>query len=125
MNNNFEKPDVQHFISYLEGIINRMASNSASCKNWLLAILVILFCVLDAYYIGCEKYFRNIMGEFVKKVRLDGSQYVSGLYEFEKRSVWDDIKSVFRGFFSIATWPFYGTIIVLVFLIDKGIISLV
>lgn len=74
MENNFEKSDVQHFISYLEGIINRMASNSADCKNWLLAIfagcmamqpsmqsavdkiclaypLVILFCLLDSYYL--------------------------------------------------------------------------
>ena len=148
MNTNFEKPDVQHFISYLEGIINRMASNSASCKNWLLAIiagcmamqpsmkdvvdkiglaypLVILFCILDAYYLGCEKYYRDMMGDFVKKVSQNGNQYVSSLYKFEKRTAWDDIKSVFHGFFSIATWLFYGTFIVLVYFVDKGIICLV
>ena len=28
MDNNFEKTDVQHYINYLEGIINKMASNS-------------------------------------------------------------------------------------------------
>lgn len=39
MDSKFENSAVQHFISYLEGIINRMASNSANCKNWLLAII--------------------------------------------------------------------------------------
>lgn len=148
MNNNFEKSDVQHFISYLEGIINRMASNSANCKNWLLAIiagcmamqpsiqsaidkiwlaypLVILFCFLDSYYLGCEKYFRNMMTDFVKKVRNNDNQYREKLYKFENRTIIDDIKSVVAGFFSIATWPFYGTIIIIVVLIDRGIISLV
>ena len=143
MDNNFEKSDVQHFISYLEGIINRMASNSANCKNWLLAIiagcmaiqpslqaaiaypLVGLFCLLDSYYLGCEKYFRDMMGNFVKEVRKNDGQYVSSLYKFENRSIGDDIESVLLGFFSIATWPFYGTIVVLVFLIDRGVINLV
>lgn len=148
MDSNFEKSDVQHFISYLEGVINRMASNSTNCKNWLLAIfagcmamqpslqaaidkiwltypLVGLFCLLDSYYLGCEKYFRDIMSNFVKKVRENNNQYVSSLYKFESRSISDDIESILHGFFSIATWPFYGTIFVLVFLIDRGIISLV
>lgn len=148
MGNNFEKSDVQHYINYLESIINRMASNSANCKNWLLAIiagcmamqpsiqsavdkiwlaypLVILFCFLDSYYLGCEKYFRNMMTDFVKKVRNNDSQYREKLYKFENRTIIDDIKSVVAGFFSIATWPFYGTIIIIVVLIDRGIISLV
>ncbi len=148
MENNFEKSDVQHFISYLEGIINRMASNSANCKNWLLAIfagcmamqpsmqsavdkiclaypLVILFCLLDSYYLGCEKYFRDMMGDFVKRVRENDNQYREKLYKFENRTIIDDIKSVIAGFFSIATWPFYGTLIIIVVLIDRGIIRLV
>lgn len=148
MGNNFEKSDVQHYINYLESIINRMASNSANCKNWLLAIiagcmamqptiqsvvekiwlaypLVILFCFLDSYYLGCEKYFRNMMGDFVKKVRENDNKYRENLYNFENRTIKDDIKSVKAGFFSIATWPFYGTLFIIVVLINRGIISLV
>ena len=148
MDSNFEKSDVQHFISYLEGIINRMASNSANCKNWLLAIiagcmamqpsmqaatekiwlaypLVILFCLLDSYYLGCEKYFRDMMGDFVKEVRKNGNQYLESLYKFEKRTVSDDFDAVLSGFSSFATWPFYGVIIAIAVLIDKGVISLV
>ena len=124
-----------------------MAGNSASCKNWLLAIiagcmamqpdmqsvtdkiwlaypLVALFCLLDSYYLGCEKYFRDMMKNFATMVRREGDDYQSSLYKFEKRTVCDDLCSVFKGFFSIATWPFYGTIITLVILIQRGVISL-
>lgn len=144
---NFEKSDVQHFISYLEGIINRLASNSANCKNWLLAIfaacmamqpsiqattekiwlaypLVFLFCLLDSYYLGCEKYFRDMMSDFVKEVRRDGNQYIKSLYKFEKRTVSDDFNAVLVGLSSIATWSFYGVIFAIVVMIDKGAISL-
>lgn len=144
---NFEKLDVQHFISYLEGIINRLASNSANCKNWLLAIfaacmamqpsiqattekiwlaypLVFLFCLLDSYYHGCEKYFRDMMSDFVKEVRRDGNQYIKSLYKFEKRTVSDDFNAVLAGLSSIATWSFYGVIFAIVVMIDKGAISL-
>ena len=144
---NFEKSDVQHFISYLEGIINRLASNSANCKNWLLAIfaacmamqpsiqattekiwlaypLVFLFCLLDSYYLGCEKYFRDMMSDFVKEVRRDGNQYIKSLYKFEKRTVSDDFNAVLVGLSSIATWSFYAVIFAIVVMIDKGAISL-
>lgn len=148
MDSKFENSAVQHFISYLEGIINRMASNSANCKNWLLAIiagcmamqptmhavvdkiwlaypLVALFCILDSYYLGCEKYYRQIVSDFVKEVRKDDERYVSHLYKFKERSVCDDVDAVLSGLTSIATWPFYGTIFVIAYLISNGVIRLV
>lgn len=148
MDSKFENSAVQHFISYLEGIINRMASNSANCKNWLLAIiagcmamqptmqavvdkiwlaypLVALFCILDSYYLGCEKYYRQIVSDFVKEVRKDDERYVSHLYKFKERSVCDDVDAVLSGLTSIATWPFYGTIFVIAYLISNGVIKLV
>jgi len=145
--NNFERPEVQHNISYLESIINRMASNSANCKNWLLAIIAagaalqptanaitdkvlfaliptILFCILDSYYLGMEKCFRDIMSSFVNEARKSGNGYEALLYIFEKRTVCDDIFSVFKGFFSIATWPMYVVIVVVILLIHFRIIVL-
>ena len=147
MNRNFENPAVQHFISYMEGIINRMAANSANCKNWLLAIiagcmamqptiqavvdkiwlaypLVVLFCILDSYYLGCEKYYRQMVSDFVKEVRKDGEQYVPNLYKFKDRSVCDDVDAVLSGLTSIATWPFYGTIMAIAILISNKVIDL-
>ena len=146
MDSNFENPAVQHFISYLEGIINRMAANSANCKNWLLAIiagcmamqpsmqgvvdkiwlaypLIALFCILDSYYLGCEKYYRDMVNDFVKEVRKDGEQYVPFLYKFTDRSVYHDVDAVLSGLTSIATWPFYGTILAIVLLISNKVID--
>lgn len=146
-NNNFERPEVQHNISYLEGIINRMAGNSANCKNWMLAIIaagaalqpsadaikdkilfalipVILFCLLDSYYLGLEKYFREKMSDFVKEARNQGNAYEVKLYKFEKRTVCEDVCAVFSGFFSFATWPLYLTMVVVILLIHWGVIAL-
>ena len=39
----------------------------------------------------------------MKKVRQNDGEYVLSLYKFEKRTVGDDVESVMRGFFSIAT----------------------
>lgn len=148
MDSKFENSAVQHFISYLEGIINRMASNSANCKNWLLAImagcmamqptmqavvdkiwlaypLVALFCILDSYYLGREKFYRQMVRDFAEKVRKEDKQYVTNLYKFKERSVWDDVDAVLSGLISIATWPFYGTIMAIVYLISNGVIKLV
>lgn len=148
MDSNFENPAVQHFISYLEGIINRMAANRANCKNWLLAIiagcmamqpsmhavvdkiwlaysLVALFCILDSYYLGCEKYYRKMVGDFADKVRKEDKQYVTHLYKFKERSVCDDVDAVLSGSISIATWPFYGIIMAIAYLISNGVIKLV
>ena len=35
-----KEPEVQSVIALLDGIINRMANNSANAKNWLMTILV-------------------------------------------------------------------------------------
>jgi len=144
-NNNFERPEVQHNICYLEGVINRMAGNSANCKNWLLAIIaagaaiqpsavvlkekilwglvpVVLFCLLDSYYLGLEQYFRNKMTIFVNEARKNDKDYESMLYKFEKRTVKDDMIAVFKGFFSLATWPIYTSLVVLILLVHYGII---
>ena len=65
-----------------------------------------------------------MMGDFVKEVRKEGNQYLGSLYKFEDRTISDDFNAVLYGLSSIATWPFYGVIIAIVVLIDKGIISL-
>ncbi len=146
-NNNFERPEVQHNISYLEGIINRMSANSASCKNWLLAILaacaavqpsveafrgkllwalvpVVIFGILDSYYLGLEQYFRDNMSVFVREARKGENSYEALLYKFKKRTVCDDICAVACGFRSITTWPLYVTLAALILLIHFGVITL-
>tara|TARA_Y100000294_G_C8529053_1_gene326165 strand:- start:131 stop:433 length:303 start_codon:yes stop_codon:yes gene_type:complete len=83
-------PSVQTHLGILQGVIERMASNSTSSKAWCItivsAVLVIvagkrnpdfalialiptfLFLALDAYYLAMEKGFRNSYNSFVKKI---------------------------------------------------------
>ncbi len=94
-------PSVQAHLSILQSVIQRMATNSASCKTWCItvvsAILVViadknkpeyafiaflptfLFMALDAYYLALEKGFRTAYNNFVQTVH-SGNLKVSDLY---------------------------------------------
>lgn len=76
----------------MQDIIKRMASNSASCKQWCILIVtailtffarkqagvenqtliclcpIVSFCFLDSYYLALERRFREDFDDFVKKV---------------------------------------------------------
>ena len=78
--------DVRQHLSFIQGVINRMNSNSFSMKGWMVAIVSalcavyasnpnscsayiyfiaaiiadLLFCFLDAYYLKMEKEYRNL-----------------------------------------------------------------
>lgn len=90
MRNLFETECSRHYISLLQENINRMASNCTSCKTWLVSIVSVLFAlqvandelknylwlaviptvllfILDAYYLGQEKRFRDLENNFVQK----------------------------------------------------------
>ena len=90
-----EKSSVQAHISMMQGIINRMASNSANCKLWCITIMtailalyfdgkashidygyliVGLFCFLDCFYLGLERKFVKAQNDFVKKLDDDLSE---------------------------------------------------
>lgn len=90
-----EKSSVQAHISMMQGIINRMAANSANCKLWCItlmsAILVLyfdekvshieygcfivgLFWFLDSFYLGLERQFVKAQNDFVKKLNDDTSE---------------------------------------------------
>lgn len=119
---------VQSHLTIAQSIIQRMASNSASCKAWCItlvsAILVIvtgkeniqakytliamiptlLFLVLDTYYLALEKMFRNSYNSFIEK--LHKNQITpSDLY------VVSPTGNIFKSFFcslkSFSIWPFY------------------
>ena len=143
----FSEEDDRHYISLLQENINRMASNSASCKTWLVTILAallavqaslpelrglvwiaiiptILFYFLDSYYLGLERRFVRLEERFVaeKKVGKDTAQLQ---YDFKTKGIMSDCKATFLAMGSTSTWLFYLTIIVIVALIGKGIILFV
>lgn len=132
----FLKPDspaVMKHIDMYQGIINRMAANSAECKKWALGLVsailvlvaekglvdaaalvivpVILFCFLDAYYLSLEKQFRGAYSQFLDALH-QGNLPVGELYRVRATGTlpatfWDAL-------LSWAVWPFYLGMLALV-----------
>lgn len=124
---NHDSPAVRTHVEVMQGVIQRMAENSRSCKVWCVtlvaAVLVLvartgepqhalialaptaLFLVLDAYYLSLERGFRRSYDSFVGKVS-EGKVCRSDLYavgasgSIPKGILWAMFKS-----FSVS--PFY------------------
>ncbi len=143
MANHFKEdsPSVQAHLSITQSVINRMASNSTSCKAWCItlvsAILVIvadkdkpqfalialvptaLFCFLDASYLSLEKRFRDSYSLFIEKLH-GGKVVAADLYCV--RPSGNKIKNFFAALGSFSVWPFYLTLIVMIFLVKVMVI---
>lgn len=93
-----DRASVQVHISMMQGLINRMASNSANSKLWcvtlLAAILALffdnkvqhiefcylivgLFYFLDCFYLGLERQLVNAQNDFVRKLNEGNEQQVA------------------------------------------------
>jgi hypothetical protein len=86
-----DSPAVIAYINLLQGIINRLANNSASCKTWCLALVgavlslagamhvpgiatfalvpVVIFGFLDAMYLAQERAYRDLFGRVMGLIR--------------------------------------------------------
>lgn len=106
---------VQAHLAIAQSVIQRMASNSSSCKAWCItlisAILVIvadkgkpqyaliaiipttLFLVLDSYYLALERMFRQSYNGFIEKLHI-GKVIAPDLYAVTPYG------SLFKTFFS-------------------------
>lgn len=129
-----DSPSVQTHIGIIQGVIERMASNSTSSKAWCIALVtavlvivankgkptlallslipIILFLSLDTYYLALEKGFKNSYQCFVKKVH-DGTLIPEDLYY-----VVPDRNNKLRreAIKSFSVWGFYFGLMTLVFL---------
>lgn len=128
-----DSPAVMKHIDMYQGIINRMAANSAECKKWALGLVsailvlvaekglidaaslvivpVILFWFLDAYYLALEKQFRGAYSQFLDALH-QGNLPLSELYRVRATGAlpttfWDAL-------LSWAVWPFYLGMLALV-----------
>jgi hypothetical protein len=126
---------VQAHLAILQAVIQRMATNSSSCKGWCItlvaAILVVvadkgkpqlawialiptlLFLALDAYYLALEKAFRNSYNRFIERLH-EGKLGASDLYVVEPEGGLAGLGMKALASFSI--WPFYTTLVVMIYL---------
>jgi len=119
-----------------------MASNSSSSKAWCItlvsAVLVIvadkgkpnyawialiptfLFFVLDAYYLGLEKGFRDSYNNFIDKLHR-GVLQPSDLYAVVPQG--SLLKQFAKSLASFAVWPFYLTLLLMVYLAKQVVLQ--
>ena len=86
-----DSPAVIAYINLLQGIINRLANNSASCKTWCLALVgallslagathvpgivtfalvpIVIFGFLDMMYLAQERAYRDLFGRVMGLIR--------------------------------------------------------
>lgn len=121
---------VQAHLNILQGVIQRMAENSRSCKVWCVtlvsAILVLvartgephhallalapalLFLLLDAYYLALERAFRKSSEAFVAKLHTDGLA-AADLYAVKPTGMGAGLFAACLKSFSV--WLFYAVLI--------------
>lgn len=133
---NHESLAVHKHLEIMQGVIQRMAENSRSCKVWCVtlvaAILVlvartgeaehalialaptVLLYLLDAYYLMLERGFRESYNSFVRKVHA-GAVATADLYAVapEGSSARGFLWSMFQSF---AVLPFYVAVVATVLL---------
>jgi len=130
---NESSPSVQAHLQILQAVINRMATNSTSCKAWCItlvsAILVIvadkgkpnfafiallptvLFLSLDAYYLAHEKAFRLSYNQFIKNLHLHTISLEDLFAVVLTGSLSGHQFSALRSF---SVWGFYSSLAVLI-----------
>lgn len=135
------KEDDRHYISLLQENINRMAGNSANCKSWLLTLvsaitalqltakdlrgilwiapfLIVLFYYLDSYYLGLERKFIKLEGDFVEKASANTTDNpTEGIYSFNIDSVKEKRATTWSAMGSESTLPFYLVLFLIVMII--------
>lgn len=137
-----ENSAVQAHISMHQDIINRMAGNSANCKNWTITLVaamlvllvdkkmqipnawiclipIVLFYLLDCYYLGLERMCIASQNEFLEKVN-NGKDYIDSLYKME--ALKDNCKQLcntIKAMKSFSTTPFYLIVVIVVCILEE------
>lgn len=125
---------VQSYLNILQSIINRMANNSSNCKTWCITIVsaiiiviadkvkpnymwialfpIIMFLMLDAYYLGQERSFRQIYNNFIERIQ-SNSATINDLYIIFPMKGKNIFQSTLKAVTSFSIYPFYITLLIL------------
>lgn len=124
-----DSPAVQSYLTILQAVIGRMASNSAGAKTWCIALVsaiivvaaektdpgyiwialipVTLFFLLDAYYLGLERQFRDRYNGFIGKLHEDKAGVEDVFIVTPGGGLSGTVKAAFGACGSVSVWPFY------------------
>lgn len=140
----FESPSVQSYLTILQSVINRMATNSTSCKTWCItlvsaivviiadkgkpnyvwisAVPIMLFLFLDAYYLSLERQFRNVYNDFIRKLHFDTATVDDVFFVAPRGGVAVTSIGIINALGSIAIWPFYVLLAVMLLVVRAWVL---
>lgn len=124
-----DNPAVTTHIAMLQAIIARLATASASCKTWCLALVgallsfaagtesprlaafavipIVIFAFLDANYLSQERAYRDLFAKICNRIR----QGTYGLEDTFEASAPVKRWAVLKAFGSWSIWPVYLTLL--------------
>jgi hypothetical protein len=136
----FDSPSVPSYLTILQTVIGRMATNSTSCKTWCVTLVsavvviiadkgkpnyvwisvipIVLFLLLDAYYLSLERQFREVYNEFIRKLHFDNATVEDVFFVAPQSGVSATSLSIIKASGSISVWPFY-TLLTLMLLVVR------
>lgn len=125
----FDSPSVHSYLTILQEVISRMATNSASSKTWSIALVsaillviadkgipqlvwiavipVCIFVLLDAYYLGLERRFRTLYNNFIQKLHDDSAAIEDVFIAAPPGGGRATISATLHALASFSVWPFY------------------
>jgi hypothetical protein len=131
---------VQAHLTITQAVIQRMASNSSSCKTWCITLVsamlvlvadkgkpelvwiaiipIVLFLALDAYYLSLEKMFCLSNNNFIDKLH-KGKVVASDLYAVAPSG--NIYRTMGASLLSFSIWPLYLMLFVMV-IIAKNVV---
>ena len=133
---NENSPAVQAHLTMMQGVIQRMAENSRSCKLWCVTLVAatlvlvartgepqhalialvptLLFLFLDSYYLALERAFIGSQNAFVAKLHR-GELKSADIYRVVPTGMgWRLVGRCLLG--SVSIWPFYLLVTVTILL---------
>ncbi len=133
---NEESSAVQSHLNIMQGVINRMAENSRSCKVWCVTLVAatlvlvartgepqhalialvptLLFLFLDSYYLALEQAFIRSQNAFVAKLHRGGLESADIYLVVPTGMGWLLVGRCLLG--SLSIWPFYLLVTVTILL---------
>ena len=140
-----ENSAVQFHISMLQGIINRMANNSANCKTWTVTLVtamlvlllekkiklpnpwislipVVLLYLLDCYYLCLERITISVQNTFLGSLSKESEEYIDLLYKVGGLGLRRTrLCGMIKALISLSTLPFYILVAMIVFYLSWSV----
>ena len=99
-------------ITLVSAILVIVADKGKPQYAWIALIPNLLFLVLDAYYLGLERGFRNSYNEFIRKLHVKSLTSEDMYVVAPQGRQW---RLLLESLLSFSVWPFYITLLVMIY----------